>query len=189
MKKTGAIITSLVAVLSAATFAQADQPRQENKGGGGGASQSISVGATVPKFCRIGGSTSPSQLTQNIDTTGPGTISTSDVTFDLGAVVCNSTSTVQLSSPNGAMFANGVNPVSNFDHTIKYSARLSGFGDAVTLTAGNTSRSSVTSGAPAERGPINAANSVTVKVTPAANTNPILAGNYSDTITVLINPK
>lgn len=186
MKKTYVMAASITALMTSASMVMADPPRAPNAGGG--ASQEIAVNATVPKFCRIGGDTSPTQLNQSINMTGPGNISTSPLTFQLGSVVCNNDSTVELSSSKGAMFASGVNAVTNFDHFIKYSASLNGYGNAVTMTAGNTTAAPVTSGR-ADRGPINAANSVTVTVTPTANSKPVLAGSYTDTITVAINPR
>jgi hypothetical protein len=149
--------------------------------------QNINLSASVAKFCTIGGSLTPSAISQAIGTTTTGGVTTTALTVPIGAVVCNSASSVQLKSTNGALI--GGPTATGFENYINYTASVS------LPTAASVTANSVTGGSVAITG--TAANTtgatsdaaVSVTITPTANTLPLTAFNaYADILTVTISP-
>ncbi|MBI1385803.1 MAG: hypothetical protein GC150_12915 [Rhizobiales bacterium] len=155
------------------------------------ADQDIDVSATVDAFCTIGGVASAATLPLNLGTTGTG--STADLaggstSVTLGTIICNAASNASLSSANGAL-TSGLAPVAGFDNSISYTATTTNLQAQPSLTANTPGTPVDNTGAPTAQASAFTASNVTVDVTVTANTNPLLAGAYADTITFAIVPQ
>jgi hypothetical protein len=153
------------------------------------ATQNIALSATVPLSCTISGSTAPSTDSINFGTLGIGASAISATTVYPAtagatgfAVICNSSTLVQLSTTKDGM-RNSTAAPSGYVSNINYSASaVLGTATAMISTAGTNSPSSGTQ--VSNSGPTNS--NMVVSVTPIPNTLPLTPGSYSDTLTVTI---
>ncbi len=154
------------------------------------ADQAININATVTSFCSIGGNTgSLTAVNANLSTSN-GNVSTAPVSVPIGAVVCNGAANVTLSSANGAAYGPAGPVPSGFQNRINYGASTTGVPVTVTVNASDAdgvAGPAITAG-PTAQGPAFTASTVTVDITPVANPLPLLAGSYSDVLTLTIAP-
>jgi hypothetical protein len=143
------------------------------------ADQNIVIGASVSTSCTI---TSPGPGSASIPVTS-GFVDTTPI-VNTYPVSCNAPATATLTSVSDGL--GGPAAASGFENHINYSAGTTGFvtivGTTTTsgVTANNLLGSSTTPGASAT--PVN------VQINPVVNINPLVAGSYSDTLTLAINP-
>lgn len=174
MKK---LLIAAAFVATAATAAQATD-------------QDITLNATVPKFCTIGGSLTPTTLTETIPVNTTGNVVTTPIIKSIGAITCNTASTVTLSSLKGGLFDPAVSSApGGFQNYINYSASIAAPVSA-SVTAGETSVAAApVSGTPVITSGATTSAAVSVTINPTANTSPLVAGtNYADTLKVTIAP-
>ena len=149
--------------------------------------QDITLNASVAKFCTIGGTLTPATLTQNIPTTSTGNVVVTPISVAIGDVVCNTASTVTLSSAKGGLFDPAAAAATGFQNYINYSASVAAPVSASvnangTAVAGIAGTPVVTSGATSSA-------AVAVTITPTANASPLVYGTaYQDTLKVSIVP-
>jgi hypothetical protein len=155
----------------------------------GGAAPALNVSATVVGSCTIGGVNTPSADTATIPVNASGNVVTTAINRSYVSVVCSGISNVQLTSLNGAVKSSAT-AVSGFSKLINYSATATFFGASATLNTATIptatgsesgSASSTSSGSPS--------GTMSVAITPAANTSPLLAGSYTDTLRITITPQ
>ena len=154
------------------------------------ATQDITISANVPKACTInnvaGGTTDTATLSFNSN----GSVNTSAITpasQPYASVACNFASNLQLSSQNGAL--TGPSSATGFANVINYTA--SATWNSVSATV-NTATNGASSGAESGTAqPVSTASSgnMTVSITPAANTLPLVYGSYSDTLRITLTPQ
>jgi hypothetical protein len=152
------------------------------------ATQNITINATVPGYCTVGGGATAS-TSATIPVTN-GAPNTSQITVaGLGSVICNENATLTLSTLNGGVTGPGA--VTGFSNRIDYTAAAS-YG---TLTPATISLT--TSGTPGASSAVSSANTdgasstglpFSVKITPATPVHTLVAGAYSDTLSVLVTP-
>jgi hypothetical protein len=146
--------------------------------------RNIPLQAIVPEFCRIEGSAV--DVTDGL-TTIPlvgDVIDTTAINRSYG-VQCNRPSNITLTTVSGGL-RGPVAALPDFEHIINYSVEGSGF---VTIpstpTTGLTAGQNIWTGTRASPG--NTALNLTI--TPIANTDPLVAGTYDDTLRVRIEPQ
>lgn len=150
--------------------------------------QNITLNATVDPFCTIGGSLTPSDMTQIIPVGSTGNVVTAPILVTIGDVVCNKASTVTLSSLKGGLFDPGIaTAASGFQHRINYIASIAA-PVAASVSASAASITQTTGPAVTTSGATSDA-AVAVTIAPVGNTSPLMAGTgYTDTLKVSIVP-
>lgn len=145
-----------------------------------GTSQNIELSASVATSCTTTGATTINEsftiTSGNVD----------DASFDvsLGTVTCNTASNVTLSSLGGAAQTATPDAV-GFQDFIAYSASVTS-PTPVLLEADNSAAPITEVSAAPSLGATSG--EVLVTVDPVVNTEPLVAGSYSDTLTVTITP-
>jgi hypothetical protein len=140
----------------------------------------ITIGATVDVTCTATGlPTGPQDLAAG------GSYNVATITVN-----CNTASSAALSSQNGAVTVGGVSEgslvaVPNFDQKYDYTAKVEATGGVSGGVVLDTSSTSTASGALATTA-ISGANNTSLTVTAATPGNPLVAGAYSDILTVSI---
>lgn len=181
MKKLLAI-TALLAASSTSVFAQTP------------ATQEVSLSATVPAFCTIGGNNASSASVSGVITPTNGQVAAGTVGLNgtPGTVVCNSNIRVDLKSLNKGLTGPGTSSGS-FTNKIHYTASASV--NSQTSASFDTSSSGVSADTYVEGaaygGGAFAGGTLTIAVnTLATDTNTYLnPGAYSDTLTVKLTPQ
>ena len=152
-------------------------------------SQPLTVTATVTKTCTISGVAAPTPDNVTIPITATGAVNTANIDRNY-TTACNYPANVQLSSSNGGV-RNAAAAPSGFARIINYNSTATFSGASATLntatvagaTGTETGTASATSGSGTPSG------SMLVRITPQANTQPLIAGSYSDTLRVTITPQ
>ncbi len=143
------------------------------------------ISAIVNSFCTIAGSETPGSDSATINTLAGGNVDVSVITKNY-PVVCNKAASATLTSQNGGL--SGPAAASGFENIINYTASAAGF---VAIATGSTATVPGV-GSPEALGTANtggaAAAGITVTITPLANSNPLVAGSYSDTLRLTISP-
>jgi hypothetical protein len=145
------------------------------------AEQQIVIGATVTGSCTIDGS-AVGAGSATIAITSGNVVTTPIVkTYP---VACNAPATAELKSSLDGL--SGPAAASGFDNHINYAASTTGFVAiaATATTSGATAPHTLGTGTTASA----SATPVNVTITPQANANPLVAGSYSDTLVLTINP-
>jgi hypothetical protein len=147
------------------------------------AQQVITLQGTVSSFCTITAPASPGLLTPNFPTVTNGSVP-ADLTLDIniGKVTCNGGSTVTLSSAKGGAFT-GTAAGDGFQNYVSYKAGVT-VPATVNLVANKTAPR-LTELSANSTTPTSA--DVIVKLTSIATTLPLVAGTYSDVLTVKID--
>lgn len=152
------------------------------------ATQDVNVSATVPGYCRINGQANPTALNAPVPINSAGVVDTTDITFNVTDVVCNTVADLQARSLQGAAksgsaTAAGFQNFFNYTGEAKIGTTTSTINTATTATATGVEAGNVA----ATPGPINS--TLNIKVTPQTPTDPLVAGTYSDTLRVTITPQ
>jgi hypothetical protein len=154
------------------------------------AQQEIQISATVPKSCTINGLATGVADTATIPISGTGAVVTTPITPDHAPylnVVCNTPSTLQLESTQGAV-KNAVVPPSGFTNLIDYQASATWNSVTATLDTATTATATAQESGTAE--PVAAGSgSLAVTITPEANAAPLVGGAYTDSLFVLLTPQ
>lgn len=178
MKKLIASVSAatIVVASSGAAFAQA-------------ATQDVNITATVPKYCSIAGSATPTALNTTIPVSATGTVTTTAQNFTVNSVVCNTATDVVATSVSGGVRSATAAP-SGFTNIINYTG-VATFGTA----SSTVNTATVPAAAGAEAGNTAAtsgatAGNLTISVTPAQPASPLVAGtDYSDVLRVTLTPQ
>lgn len=153
------------------------------------ATQDVQITASVPKFCTVGGSATPSALTTTIPVTSTGNVTTTQQNFTVNSVTCNTATNVVATSQSGGVKSSATAP-SGFTNIIDYSASAT-FGSATSTV--NTATNPAAAGA--EAGTTGATSgaatgNLQISITPAQPSSPLVAGtDYSDTLRVTLTPQ
>lgn len=151
--------------------------------------QNINITATTNAFCRINNSLTPADDALDWSTiiSSDGFISATPTTKTY-AVVCNKASNVSLTAVNGGL--NTATPVAiGFDNIINYTTSTNGFA-LVPLSSTATNPAALTSESMGSFArPTPGAGNINVQITPVVNSNPLVPGNYADTLKLTILPQ
>ncbi len=152
------------------------------------ADQAINIGATVTSFCTIGGSTGSYAAALATIPTSNGNVTPGVISVAMGDIVCNNGADVKLSSSNGAVYTSAT--AAGFQNFINYTATTTGITNPASVTAGDIDGSAgpAINGAPATNSGAFTASPVGVNITPTANSLPLIAGAYSDVLTLTVTP-
>lgn len=157
--------------------------------GSGVYSVGFSVTGTVNKACTIDGVYTPAADSATIPVSAAGAVNTATINKSYSSVQCNTPSNVQLTSQNGAV-KNGTTPPSGFSNQINYSASATFSGATATLnTSTNIAATGPESGAASSTTGTTPTGSLAVAITPQANAQKLLGGNYADVLTITIVPQ
>jgi hypothetical protein len=157
------------------------------------ATQDVSITATVSGFCTINNAAAGTLIVLPLGTFSSAGITSAAVqtTGAIGGVtgvVCNAPSNARLSSLKGALL--GPAAVSGMQNYINYNATTNNLQVQATVPATvTTGTATLTTGATVAQANAFAATNVTITVTPVANTSPLVAGAYQDTLTLTILPQ
>ena len=148
-----------------------------------------SVGPTLQytqTVCTIGGSANAG--TQTLDFSGSTAISTTAQLVTFGTVNCNNTAVMTLSSAQGAAVSSASGSASH-QRFFDYIATTTVNGGTVTL---DTSSNAGTGSIETATGNISAVSTtnaaLSISVTPIGPSKPLVAGSYSDVLTLTISP-
>jgi hypothetical protein len=152
------------------------------------ADQVINLSGTVSSFCTINGSATPADITPSFPTVTDGNVPNGVSTdISIGQVVCNTASLVKLTSLNGAAITSPfVAAPSGFQNYVNYTASVSSPAP-VTLNANSTSGTAATLFQQNTSGGASVGN-VDVTLTAVGTSAPLVAGTYSDVLTISITP-
>jgi hypothetical protein len=153
------------------------------------AQQQIQISATVPQSCTIGGSDTGVLDTATIPISASGAVVTAPITpahSPYLSVACNMPSTLQLTSNEGGVKSGTT--ASGFSNIIDYQASATWNGVPATLDTSLVSSAAGPESGNAEPVPAGSG-SLSVVITPEANTEPLVAGNYTDTLFVVLSPQ
>lgn len=156
---------------------------------GQAAQQEIQISATVTSACTINGTSTGVVDTATIGIDASGDVIVSPITPTNAPyvnVVCNAPSTIQLRSTQGAVKTTATG--SGFANIINYQASATWNSQTATI---NTATNPMATGQ--ETGtavPVLAGSGeLDVTITPEANSQPLIGGNYSDSLFVLLTPQ
>ena len=151
-------------------------------------SQAFTVTGQVAKSCTIGGVTHPSADTATIPITASGAVNTSPINRSYSNAVCNTPTNVQLTSQNGAVVTSA--STSGLQRFIDYSALATFSGASASLdTSSIPAISGPESGVAASTVGATPTGTLGVTITPKFNAQPLVAGSYSDTLTITLTPQ
>ncbi len=144
------------------------------------ATQNINLNATVADYCTISGAATAADQNRTITVTS-GVVDTAPLTqVTVANVACSKISDLTLTSTNTGLTGPGI--VTGFDNVIHYTAAASFDGAAPSLDTSSTN--TVTAATTAA-----ATGTLTVDITPQANTLPMATGNYADVLVVTLTPQ
>lgn len=168
----------------------------------GATDQVINLSATVPAFCMINGSSAnatpastPAAINQTIPIDATTfAVTTTAINVNIGNVICNKASTVQLTSTKGALLgpAMGGASATDFQNYINYSASVAAPVAASVAANLTTGTAAVTAGTAVNTSSATRSVAVQVTITPTANALTLIASDgtpYTDTLTVAIFPQ
>jgi hypothetical protein len=174
----GRPILAAILCTAIATDAQAQAAQQE-----------IQISATVTSSCTINGASTGVMDTATIGIDASGNVIVSPITpvnSPYVNVVCNAPSTIQLRSTEGAVknAATG----GGFSNIINYQASANWNGQTATIDTATIA--TAVGQEPGTPEPVSAGSGdLEVTITPEANTQPLIGGNYSDSLFVLLTPQ
>lgn len=149
--------------------------------------QSFLVTGNVNKACTIGGVAQPASDTVTIPITSGGNVNTSTINRSYLNAVCNTPTTVQLTSQNGAVVNAG--SVSGLQRLINYAASAAFSGVFATLdTSSIPGAAGPESGVAVQASGDMPTGTIALTITPQLNTQPLLAGSYADTLRISLTP-
>lgn len=173
---TAAIVAALSMAAANSAFAQA-------------ATQDVNITATVPKYCTVGGSATPTALNTTIPVSASGVVTTTTQNFTVNSVVCNTAADVVATSVAGGV-RSATAAASGFTNIIDYTG-VAAFGTATSTinTATVPAAAGAEAGNTAATGGATAGN-LTISVTPVQPATPLMAGtDYSDTLRITLTPQ
>jgi hypothetical protein len=152
-------------------------------------SLAFSVTGTVAKVCTIGGLATPASDAATVPITASGAVNTTPIMRSYANAACNTPSNLQLTSLSGAILRSGA-PPSGFTNLINYTASAGFSGATATLnTATTPGASGPEAGAAASTTGATPSGSLSLTITPASSSLPLISGSYSDTLRISITPQ
>lgn len=144
------------------------------------ATQNINLNATVADYCSISGSATSTDVDRTITVTN-GAVDTAALTqVSVANVACSKISDLTLTSTNTGL--TGPAAAGGFQNVIYYTAAASFDGASTSLDTSSTNTATdATTGA--------ATGTLTVDITPIANSSPMVAGSYADVLVVTLTPQ
>lgn len=153
------------------------------------AQQEIQISATVTSSCTINGASTGVIDTATIGINASGNVIVSPITpanAPYVNVVCNAPATLQLRSTQGAVKTAATG--SGFTNIINYQASATWNGQTATIDTATIATATGQETGTAE--PVSAGSGdLDVTITPEANAQPLIGGNYSDSLFVLLTPQ
>jgi hypothetical protein len=152
-------------------------------------SSSFVVSGSVAKTCTIGGISHPAADNAVIPIKPGGVVDTTPIPKSYANAACNTPSNLQLSSANGGV-KNTATPPAGFTNIINYSAVSMFAGATATLnTATIPAASGTETGTAVSTTGATPSGTLSLTITPQANTQLLTVGSYSDTLTITITPQ
>lgn len=152
-------------------------------------SRAFTVTGTVAKVCTIGGVAQPAPDSATIPVSTAGAVNTAVINRTYANVACNTPSNVQITSQNGAVRTTAAAPA-GFTNQINYSSTATFSGATATInTATNPAAAGSESGTAISTSGATPAGNLSVAITPQANALRLMAGGYSDIMTITITPQ
>lgn len=152
-------------------------------------SRAFTVTGTVAKVCTIGGVAQPAPDSATIPVSTAGAVNTAVINRTYANVACNTPSNVQITSQNGAVRNTAAAPA-GFTNQINYSSTATFSGATATIdTASNPAAAGSESGTAISTSGATPAGNLSVAITPQANALRLMAGSYSDIMTITITPQ
>jgi hypothetical protein len=152
-------------------------------------SRAFTATGTVASACTIGGVYTPASDTATISIDSGGSVSTAPIARSYNSVECNGPADVQLTSQSGAV-KTPVAAVPGFENLINYSASATfSSANATVDTATIPTATGAESGTAVSTSGTTPSGTLSVTITPAANSSPLLAGSYADTLRITITPQ
>lgn len=149
----------------------------------------FTVTGTVSKACLINNVANPGADSATIPINAVGAVTTTAINRSYSNVVCNTPSTLLLTSQSGGVVTNAT-PPSGFTNIINYSASVTFSGATATLdTSTNPSATGAESGMGVSTAGTPPSGTLAVTITPQANLQQLIAGSYADTLTITIVPQ
>lgn len=153
------------------------------------AQQEIQISATVTSSCTINGASTGVVDTATIGIDASGDVIVSPITPTNAPyvnVVCNAPSTLQLRSTEGAVKTAATG--TGFSNIINYQASATWNGQTATIDTATIATATGQETGTAE--PVSAGSGdLDVTITPEANSQPLIGGNYSDSLFILLTPQ
>ncbi len=153
------------------------------------ATQDVNITATVPKYCTVGGTATPTALNTTIPVSSTGAVTTTAQNFTVNSVVCNVAANVVATSVSGGV-KSATAAASGFTNIINYTGAAT-FGTATSTV--NTATAPAASGAEAGNTASTAgatAGDLTISVTPTQPATPLMAAtDYSDVLRITLTPQ
>ena len=147
------------------------------------------VSGSVAKVCTIGGLATPASDAATIPITASGAVNTAPIVRSYANAACNTPSNLQLTSQSGAVLRSGA-PPSGFTNLINYTASAGFSGATATLnTAATAGATGPESGTAVSTTGTTPSGSLSLTITPAASSLPLISGSYSDTLRISITPQ
>lgn len=153
------------------------------------AQQEIQISATVTSSCTINGASTGVVDTATIGIDASGDVIVSPITPTNAPyvnVVCNAPSTIQLRSTQGAVKTAATG--TGFTNIINYQASATWNGQTATIDTATIPTAAGQEAGTAES-VLAGSGDLDVTITPEANSQPLIGGNYSDSLFVLLTPQ
>lgn len=154
-----------------------------------GADQDMQISASVPGYCTVGGTHSPTKLSTSIPVDAAGSVDTTLQTFTVGSVVCNTPTNLTATSMRGGVKSATKVGSSGLTNIINYKGTAT-FGTAKsTINTGATKGASgpETGNTATTAGPTSG--NLTITILPDQPTSPLALGSdYWDTLRVDLIP-
>jgi len=152
-------------------------------------SRAFTTTGTVAPVCSIGGIARPTADSATISVSSAGIVSTATINRSYANVACNTPSNVQIGSQNGAARNTTAAPP-GFTNQINYASTATFSGATASLnTATNPAAAGAETGTAILTTGNTPAGSLAVAITPQANVQRLVAGTYSDVLTITITPQ
>jgi hypothetical protein len=152
-------------------------------------SVSFGVSGSVAKVCTIGGLAAGPADAATIPITALGAVNTAPIVRSYANAACNTPSNLQLTSQSGAVLRSGA-PPSGFTNLINYTASAGFSGATATLnTATVAGATGPESGTAVSTSGATPSGSLSLTITPATSSLPLISGSYGDTLRISITPQ
>lgn len=153
------------------------------------ATQDVTITASVPKYCQIGGVATPAALSATIPVSSAGVVTTTAIPFTVNSVVCNTGITLTASSLSGGVLSataapSGFTNIINYTGSATFASQTSDINTA-TIAAAAAAEPDLTPATTAAA----ATGSLSISVTPQTPSSPLVAAtDYTDTLRITLVP-
>ncbi len=152
-------------------------------------SRAFTVTGTVSKVCTIGGVANPAADTATIPVSAAGAVNAAVISRTYANVACNTPSSLQLTSQSGGV-RTAASPPSGFTNVIDYTSSATFSGATASLdTSVYPLAAGPEAGAPATITGTAPSGTLSLTISPHANTSRLMSGTYTDTLTITVMPQ